>query len=159
MFGNVLKFVTGAGWQVKLGAAIFLAGSAFASGWQVHSKFVTAGKVKALERQIEQTEAKLDAARDLDRRLALIGSAAAKTWRETVVPVRTRVEYITVEKEVFRDVVREIEDDSGGIDRIPIRGVCEYRADLWGLDADLCNAAPVSGRDNRPIAGATTEDG
>jgi hypothetical protein len=130
-----------AGHKFMLAACVSVAITAFGAGWKVHDKFVAASTVKQLEAALERKDEELAEARQLDRLLQNIAASAAKSWRETVVPVRERVVTITETKEVVRDAVQDIEDDTGRIDEPAIRSVCVVRADLWGLNPDLCNTA------------------
>lgn len=141
MLGSILNMGVkyAAGHKFMLAACVSVAITAFGTGWQVHKRFVAASTVKQLEAALELKDEQLAEARRLDRILQNIASSAAKSWRETVVPVRERVVTITETKEVIRDAVQDIEDDTGRIDEPAQRSVCVIRADLWGLDPDLCN--------------------
>lgn len=143
MFGNVLR--TGvkyaSGHKVMLAICASVAITAFGTGWTVHSKFVTAGKVRNLQAEIALKDKEIAEARNLDRLLQNIAASAAKSWRETVVPVRERVVTITETKEVIRDAVQDIEDPTGDIDADASTSVCIIRASLWGLDASVCDPA------------------
>lgn len=141
MFAQFLKsgVQAAAGHKFILAGALGLAISAFATGWQVHSKFVAASEVRALETKLADVERQLEQQRSIDRRLQAIAATAARSWRETLAPVRERVRIVVEEREVFRDAIEDIEDDNGRLDEPATRGVCVIRAEAWGLSTDLCD--------------------